>query len=198
MNPADWTGIIFGGIGAITGVIALLLSGKANKTAKDSNDIAEEANRISAESRDAAARANELAGNANKISENANLISQRSFEASRDQTSYRWTAEYDADETVITVVNDCGLTAHEVHAIISFDNNVIEERHSDIVAPYGQIHFGCAFVAKNLLEQGHVPGFITIPSVEVRFSIIWTTELGVRRSLESQQRFGNTKERKPL
>ncbi|MEO2334434.1 hypothetical protein ABG908_05345, partial [Bifidobacterium longum] len=126
-------------VSVVVGFVAYFQTHNANEAAKDANNHAEEANRIAAESRDAATRANELAGNANQISENANLISQRALSASRDQTVYEWTAEYDAHMPALTIRNQCGLTANDVHVLVRLKDQVIAEGHADSLPPIGQI-----------------------------------------------------------
>lgn len=188
-------------VSVVVGFVAYFQTHNANEAAKDANNHAEEANRIAAESRDAATRANELAGNANQISENANLISQRALSASRDQTVYEWTAEYDAHMPALTIRNQCGLTANDVHVLVRLKDQVIAEGHADSLPPIGQIILDGTLIRQEIVEEGEAgrrANLVDIPGADLRIGIVWTSELGVRRSLESQQRFSDYKEQRDL
>ena len=197
-----WTvvGAIGGAFGTVAGVIALFQTSRANKLAKDANRLAEEANRVAAESLKAAHSANQLADHANQIGEHANLIAQRAFETGSDQTVYHWTAQYDADGTVLRIVNDCGLDAHDVHVIVHCEGEVVAEGHAALIPAVGVLELDAPLMLENLREDArrYGDGFYGMPKVRVSICITWVSELGVHRSLESEQGFGYTKRTKIL
>lgn len=197
-----WTavGAVGGVVGCVSGLVALFQTRKANKLAEDANRIAKEANRIAGQSRDAASRANELAREANEIGEHANLIAQRALAAGRDQTVYRWTAEYDAQRSVITVVNDCILDARDVSVLVHCEGEIVAECRSENLAGLGELELDAPLMFEKLKEDAsrYTDGYYGSPTVRVVIGIAWTSELGVRRSLESKQGFGYVKRRKVL
>ena len=198
-----WTvvGAIGGAFGTVAGVIALFQTSRANKLAKDANRLAQEANRIAGESRDTASRANELAGKANEIGEHANLIAQRALSAGRDQTVYRWAAEFDAERAVLVLLDDCGLDARDVHAVVRFEGQTVGEGDAGRLPAYGQLALEVPFLVEKLHEEAvslRRSGVIGTPHVRVTISVVWVSELGVHRSLECEQGFGYTKRTKIL
>lgn len=194
-------GAVGGMVGAVTGLVALVQTRKANKIAEDANRLAQEANRIAGESRDAASRANELAGQANEIGEHANLIAQRALASGRDQTVYRWAAEFDAERAVLRLLDDCGLYARDVHAVVRFEGQTVGEGGAGRLPAYGQLALEVPFLVEKLHEEAvslRRSGVIGTPHVRVAISVVWVSELGVHRSLESEQGFGYTKRTKIL
>ncbi|QTB90804.1 hypothetical protein BSD967_11390 [Bifidobacterium saguini] len=189
-----------GAIGGVTGIVALFQTREANQLMKDANDTAEEANRVAAESLKTAQTANQLAGHANQIGEQANLIAQRALTAGLDQTVYHWTAQYDAEGSVLRVVNDCGLDARDVHVIVHHEGEVVAEGHAALISAVGVLELDAPLMLDELRKdaRGYGDGFYGTPRVKVSISVTWVSEFGVHRSLESEQGFGYTKRTKIL
>jgi hypothetical protein len=76
MSGAEWAGVILGGIGAATGIWAVIRSGQANDISKRSNEIA-------VESRQEAEKANQLSLSANSLSAESNRIAYESNDIAR-------------------------------------------------------------------------------------------------------------------
>lgn len=190
-----------GGLGGVCGFIALFQTRRANKLAKDANRIAEEANRVSAESRDVAVTANELARKANEIGEDANRIARRALAAGSDQSVYNWTAQYDSSDSVLAVVNDCGLEARDVHVRVRCEGEVVAEGEAPVLSALGELRLDAPLLGEKLRKEAaalRYSGIIGTPSVKVLIGIVWTSEFGVHRSLESKQGFGYSKRKKTL
>ncbi|KAB5608382.1 hypothetical protein [Bifidobacterium jacchi] len=198
-----WTGFgaVGGLFGTVAGIVALVQTGKANKLAEDANRLAEEANRVAAESLKAAHSANQLADHANQIGEHANLIAQRALAAGRDQTVYRWAAEFDADRAELVIIDDCGLDARDVHVTVRFEGQAVGEGDASHLSAYGQLTLEVPLLVEKLHEEAvslRRSGAIGSPHVKAAIGVVWVSEFGVHRSLESEQGFGYTKRTKIL
>lgn len=199
----DWfnvIGLVLSAIGCVTGCIALFQTHRGNKLSKDANGTAEEANRISIDSKRIAKQANGLAGKANEIAADANSISQRALAVTADQTVYKWRVGYDGDASTVFLVNDCPNMARDVQVFIRNEDQTVAQRHVDEVAPFGEIVFEDEFFAQKIFEdQAGVdrlnaqPGFTFIGrgGCKVNVHVVYTTELGGRRSDEIEQRLTN-------
>lgn len=197
-----WTAFaaVAGAFGTVAGLVALIQTGKANRLAKQANRLAEEANRLAAESRDVAVAANELAGHANEIGEHANLIAQRALAAGSDQTVYHWAAQYDAESAVLSVIDDCGLDARDVHVVVHHEGEVVAEGHAALVSAFGVLELDAPLMLDEIRKDArrYGNGFYGTPHVRVSISVVWTSELGVSRSLKSEQGFGYAKRKRIL
>ena len=197
-----WTavGAVGGVVGCVSGLVALFQTRKANKLAEDANRIAKEANRISTDSRDAASSANELAAKANEIGEHANLIAQRALASGLDQTVYRWSVEYDASDSVLLVRNDCGLEARDVSVLVRCEGETVADGFREALPGLGEFKLDATLMLEKLREDAsrYGNGFYGSPRVRVSIGVVWTSELGNRRSLECEQGFGYVKRRRVL
>lgn len=193
----DWFGIIglaLSAVGCVTGCMALFQTRQSNKLAKAANGTAEESVGI-------AENANKLAADANEISEHANLIAKRSLDAGADQTVYQWAAWLDADDSAVTIANDCALEARDVHVVVRCEDETVADMRADHVAAFGELPLKNDFFAEKLQEEAvslRRSGIIGTPCIRLGIHIVWTSELGVRRTCDCQQGFGHAKRKKIL
>lgn len=188
----DWFGIIglaLSAVGCVTGCVALFQTRQSNKLAKAANGTAEESVGI-------AENANKLAADANEISEHANLIAKRSLDAGADQTVYQWAAWFDADKSAITIANDCALEARDVHVVIRYEGQTLADGRRVSVAAFGELPLENDLFVEKLQEEAASlsrNGIIGTPYIRLGIHIVWTSELGVRRTCDCQQDFGYAK-----
>lgn len=193
----DWSnivGLVFSAVGCVTGCVALFQTRQSNKLAKAANGAAEESVGI-------AENANKLAADANEISEHANLIAERSLDAGADQTVYQWAAWLDADESALTVANDCALEARDVHVVVRHEGQTLADEWRVHVAAFGELPLENGLLAEKLREKAVLlrrSGTIGTAYIRLGIHIVWTSELGVRRTCDCQQGFGYAKRKKIL
>lgn len=187
MDVSEFIAAVTGCVGMVTGVIALLQSRKANKLAQDSNRVAEEANRL-------AVKANDLARDANDVGEHANAVAQRAADAASDQTDYEWAAQLDAEHRTLIVFNDSALDARDLHIVVRFEDETVCDHHVERCAAFSQLTLQAELLVEKLREKQvgrrGLPGVYGQPVVKVGIHIVWTSELGVRRSHNTKQGFG--------
>lgn len=191
MNIAS---VIASAVGCVTGCAALFQTRQANKLAKAASVTAEESVGI-------AENANKLAADANEISEHANLIAKRSLDAGADQTVYQWAAWFDAEKSAVTVVNDCALEARDVHVVVRYEGQTLADGRRVSVAAFGDIPLENDLFMEKLREEAaglRRSGIIGTPCIRLGIHIVWTSELGVRRTCDCQQGFGYAKRKKIL
>lgn len=194
MDWSDIVSLVISAVGCATGCAALFQTRQSNKLAKAANGTAEESIGI-------AEKANKLAADANEISENANLIANRSLDTSADQTVYQWAAWLDADESAITVVNDCALDARDVHVVVRYEDQTVADTRAVHMAAFGELSLENGLLAEKLHEKAMLlrgSGAIGTAHIRLRIHIVWTSELGVRRTCDCQQGFGYAKRKKIL
>lgn len=187
-------GIITGMVGGVTGCVALFQTRQANKLAKAANGTAEESVGI-------AENANKLAADANEISEHANLIAKRSLDAGADQTVYQWAAWLDADDSAVIIANDCALEARDVHVVIRYDGQTLADERRVHMAAFGELPLENDLFMEKLQEEAASlsrSGIIGTAYIRLGIHIVWTSELGVRRTCDCQQGFGYAKRKKIL
>lgn len=193
----DWSNIVglaLSAVGCVTGCVALFQTRQSNKLAKAANGTAEESVSI-------AENANKLATDTNEISEHANLIAKRSLDASADQTVYQWAAWLDADDSAIIVINDCALEARDVHVVIRYEDKTVADMRADHMAAFGELPLENDLFMEKLQEEAASlsrSGIIGTPYIRLGIHIVWTSELGVRRTCDCQQGFGYAKRKKVL
>ena len=182
-------GGLLGGIGGITGIVALRQSHKGNKLAENANRIAKEANGLAVD-------ANKVAADANEIGEHANTIANRALDAGADQTVYQWAVRLDAENGMLSVINDCALDARDVHVVIRSKEQTIADARIGECAGFSQIPFECQFLVEEILKNqaaiDSIPYLIGSGMVDVDIHIVWTSELGVRRSHDCKKRFSKS------
>ncbi|MCI1643802.1 MAG: hypothetical protein LKI98_04185 [Bifidobacterium crudilactis] len=193
MTVSDWIALSFGIIGAITGVLALLQTRKTNKLAKTANTLAQEAV-------ESAGEANGLARDANEISHDANAISQRALKVSSDQTEYNWTVEFDYQTSALIVFNDSALFANDVSVIVSSEEEAIAEAVEHRVPAFGKLVLQSNLFRQKLLEDAgrYGNGFYGTPVFKVTISVVWNSELGVRKANQAKLGFSKTKRKKHI
>jgi hypothetical protein len=188
-------GAIGGSVGGVAGVLAYFSAHKANKLAENADSTAKEANRI-------AVSANSLAADANKLSGDANTISQKAFSATTDQTVYHWRIEFDYEKSTIFLMNNCALSARDVHAVVRYENKTLVEGSVDSLAGFEEVPLEDDFLGEQILKsqrsidrinsQGRVR-LIDTGNISVMLHIVWTSELGTRRSEEIKKTLRKTK-----
>ena len=194
MDLSNVISLAISAIGCATGCAALFQTRQSNKLAKSANGTAEESVGI-------AEKANKLASDANEISEHANLIAKRSLDACADQTIYQWAAWFDAENSSITVVNDCALDAHDVHDVVRHEDQTVADMRADHRHAFGELSFENSLLSEKLSEKTMLlkgSGTIGASYIKLGIHIVWTSELGVRRTCDCQQGFGYTKRNKIL
>lgn len=198
MDISDWFAIGFGLTGFITGIIALFQTGKANKTAKDANTLAEKSNRIAEKSSTISNTANDLASKANQISGDANAISQRALSATADQTSYNWRFEFDKESSAFIIVNDCANTARDVLVVVRHKDETLLNARIDSITGFDKNSFEIKFLSQQIAEDQrsidriNARGgifFIGVGKVGIVIDVVWTSELGLRRSDQFKKTF---------
>lgn len=191
---ADIASVIASLVGCVTGCAALVQTHQTNKLAKTANGTAEESIGI-------AENANKLASDANEIGEHANLIAKRSLNASADQTVYQWAAWFDAEDSAITIANDCALEARDMHVVIRNDGQTLADEWRAHMAAFGELPLENDLFTEKLREEAadlRRSGIIGVPYIRLEIHIVWTSELGVRRTCDCEQGFGNAKRKKIL
>lgn len=194
MDLTNVISLAISAIGCATGCAALFQTRQANKLAKTANGTAEKSVGI-------AEKANKLASDANEISEHANLIAKRSLDACADQTVYQWAAWLDADDSAIIVINDCALEARDVHVVIRYDGQTLADERRVHMAAFGELPLENDLFMEKLQEEAaglSRSGIIGTPYIRLGIHIVWTSELGVRRTCDCQQGFGYAKRKKVL
>jgi hypothetical protein len=194
MNWTDICSIVFGGVGLVASVIAVFQTCKANKLAKDANALAKEAN-------ERAGNSNALAAKANEISNNANAISQRALSVTADQTEYNWAAEFDYETSSLTIWNDCALFADDVAIVIRNEDETVVESREQRISAFNKVILQSDFFREEILKQAvgySRSGIYGAPYFRVEINVVWTSELGMRRTKIVKQGFGKTKRKKSL
>lgn len=173
-----------GALGGITGVIALFQTHKGNELAKTANRVAEEANGIARE-------ANALAADANEQSTHANLLADRALDVSRDDLVYGWRVKFDHERGAVVVMNDCPNTAHDVAVTVLAEGHAVVDSRVDEIPAFGEIMLPSEFLLQKTVEceQDRIAlnargGFVSPGPIPygIRVFIVWTTDLGKRRS----------------
>ena len=196
LNVLSVVGSLLGGVGGIAGVIALAQTGKANKLAKNANSLADEANKRAGD-------ANLLAEQSNQISNDANAISKRALGVTADQTEYVWMVEFDYETAELVVINDCPLDATDAVIVARCKGETMTELRRDRIAKFSQVRLKADFLREQILKKSRRysgNGIIIASDIygETVIHVVWTSELGMRRSEESKQRFGKKPRRKQI
>lgn len=182
-------GGVVGIVGAIVSIIALFLTHRANEFAKQANTLAKEAN-------SAAIAANGLASEANEESRKANQISSRALSATTDQTVYSWRIEFDYNSSTVFLVNDCPSFANDVRAVIHRKNETVIERSIDYLPAFGEISLESNLFRDeidtsqegiNRINSGGGFFYAGVGKVKIILDVVWTSELGIRRSDKIEQ-----------
>jgi hypothetical protein len=94
-HVADISGLIVGGIGSISGVVALIYAHIANTNAKQSTRIAEDSRDLAVEANDLARQSNNIALSAREIAQDANDISSRAEARETEHHDVYWEGGWD-------------------------------------------------------------------------------------------------------
>lgn len=192
-------GAVTGILGFITATIAIVQTRKANKLSQDANTLAEEANGIAEKSMSIASTANGLATEANKISDDANTISKRALSITADQTVYDWGFKFDKQTSTINMTNNSPNTAHDVTVIVRNDDETIIESHIEEMAPFSDLPLQNQLLSEKVTEdqrnidrvnsEGGGFVFIAVGKVTVDINLVWTSDLGLKRSEKFKKSF---------
>lgn len=191
-------GAVTGILGFITAAIAIVQTRKTNKLAQDANTLAEEANGIAEKSIGIASKANGLATEANKISGDANTISKRALSVTADQTVYDWGFKFDKQTSTINMTNNSPNTAHDVTVVIRNDDKTIIESHVKEMAPFSDLPLHDKLLSEKVsedqrrIDEINASGsmmFIAVGKVTVDINLVWTSDLGLKRSEKFQESF---------
>lgn len=191
-------GAVTGILGFITAAIAIIQTRKTNKLAQDANTLAQEANGIAEQSMSVASKANGLASEANKISGDANTISKRALSVTADQTVYDWGFKFDKQSSTISMTNNSPNTAHDVTVIVRHDDKTIIESHIEEMAPFSDLPLHNPLLSEKVAEdQRRVDSInssggmvlFAVGKVTVDINLVWTSDLGLKRSEKFQKSF---------
>lgn len=192
-------GAVTGILGFITATIAIVQTRKANKLSQDANTLAEKANGIAKKSIAIASKANGLATEANKISSDANTISKRALSVTADQTVYAWGFKFDKQTSTIYMTNNSPNTAHDVTVIVRNDDKTIIESHVKEMAPFSDLPLQNQLLSDKVSEdQRNIDRinasddglmFIAVGKVTVDIDLVWTSDLGLKRSEKFKKSF---------
>lgn len=210
MDFAEWVSVVVGCIGMATGVlggvtavIALHHSHTANKLAEKANGLAEESNGIADKAFTVSQTANRLASQANEISGDANAISQKALSVTSDQTVYDWRIEFDYESSTVFLVNDCANSAQDVLAVVRRADDTVAEGHIDELPGFKELPL-CGDLLREQIaaDAEHIRRinaadngvcFLGSAGAGVVVDVVWTTQLGARRSEKIKKTLGQSK-----